>query len=1136
MATEHAMTALVLVAATTTVSGFFFLVYRLKRQPYLLWWTLGWFLLALHYGGAYLYQSAGEQRLWALAASRWLLGLAVLLLLASVRMFARLGNWPLGYLIFGLVFGTWSFLQTAPVSWHLPLNPEVGAAAVNLYIAWLFWRESRRRDSFAEALLACAFGLWALALAAQAASASFIVDPSYRLLSANLPQQLIAVLMVMTQYEDEKRRVERNMLALSSLNLATSSFGAAGEMDSMMRQALDRILNVVHVQAGCLWLRHTPPFHGRAAFLGLTERFIREVRSGSLDGYLVDTVARLGGLIVFRDLTRDESWSALEREPEFGRFVQAAQREGLRNVVGISLQAKEQVFGLMMLGTGESRCFSPAELRLLLALGHQMGIAVENSWLLQQTTRRTEELNAMREIGRVLSSTLATPRLLETIYSEIRKLFSVDNFYIAFYDAAQEMLHFAFEAVAGVVQPSRSRAAGNHLTEYMLRTRQPVLIREPFDETLGEMGQEPGRSFRSFCGVPLVLYNRAIGAMAIYHEQERQFDPGHLDVLKILASEAAIALENARLFAEEQKRSRHLAVLNNISRRAITTLEPAAMLAEIMQELSSGLSYDHIGIGILDYNAKEVSLQAEAGTHRGEIRRRVPIGSGVMGEAARDGKMVIAEKIKPEENRALLPDARSALASPIAYADQVIGVLNIERRHPGAFSPEEILLFQTLADQLAGALHNAYMFQKAQEQAITDGLTAVKTHRYFMEALQSEWKRSTRTSRCFSLVLLDLDRFKFVNDFYGHLEGDVVLQRIGRILEQNCRRSDVVARYGGDEFVILMPESPAEQARGLAIKLRAWIAADPLLHEKNITASFGLATFPMHGSTQQELIQVADASMYVAKHQGGNTVSSTDHPRFGPAHRWNKDVVEAYLGVTLKRLFATGPEAFDEVYQRLQKFMEGLPDDNGSHGVPGAVIDTVTSLAFAIDAKDHYTQGHSQKVAEYGVRLGRMLGLSEKEVEEIRLAGFVHDVGKVGIPERILHKPARLDPDEWEVMKAHAYLGAKILEPLRGITCIQGMVKHHHEFVDGSGYPDGLRGTEIPLGARILAIADAYDTMTSDRTYRPARSPEEGLAELERCAGSQFDAHLVSLFAQGIRSEPAVEVPAATPSGKEEIH
>ena len=144
------------------------------------------------------------------------------------------------------------------------------------------------------------------------------------------------------------------------------------------------------------------------------------------------------------------------------------------------------------------------------------------------------------------------------------------------------------------------------------------------------------------------------------------------------------------------------------------------------------------------------------------------------------------------------------------------------------FSEDEIRLLRTLADLFAGALHNALTFQRAQEQAITDGLTGVKTHRFLMEALSSEWKRSTRANRPFSLVLMDLDRFKFVNDFYGHLEGDVVLQRVGHILEQNCRRSDVVARYGGDEFVILMPETSVEQARQLASKLRGWVAADPL--------------------------------------------------------------------------------------------------------------------------------------------------------------------------------------------------------------------------------------------------------------------------------------------------------------------
>ena len=144
---------------------------------------------------------------------------------------------------------------------------------------------------------------------------------------------------------------------------------------------------------------------------------------------------------------------------------------------------------------------------------------------------------------------------------------------------------------------------------------------------------------------------------------------------------------------------------------------------------------------------------------------------------------------------------------------------------------------RTLADLIAGALHNSLSFQKAQEQAITDGLTGVKTHRFFMEALSAEWKRSTRAARAFALVLMDLDRFKFVNDFYGHLEGDLVLQRVGHILETNCRRSDVVARYGGDEFVILMPETTMEHARQLATKLKGWVSSDPLLREKNISAS-----------------------------------------------------------------------------------------------------------------------------------------------------------------------------------------------------------------------------------------------------------------------------------------------------------
>ena len=409
-----------------------------------------------------------------------------------------------------------------------------------------------------------------------------------------------------------------------------------------------------------------------------------------------------------------------------------------------------------------------------------------------------------------------------------------------------------------------------------------------------------------------------------------------------------------------------------------------------------------------------------------------------------------------------------------------------------------------------------------------------------MEALSAEWKRSTRAGRAFALVLMDLDRFKFVNDFYGHLEGDLVLQRVGHILETNCRRSDVVARYGGDEFVILMPETNMEHARQLATKLRGWVSADPLLREKNISASFGIACYPLHGSSPQELIQVADASMYLSKHQGGNAVSTADHFDPNEAKKWKRDVLEAYLGVTLKRLFATGPEAFEEIYQRLTEFTESLAATEANYGkatpalgpqaLPQAVLDTVTSLAFAIDAKDHYTQGHSQKVSAYAALIAEGLQMSDAEVEEIRLGAVLHDIGKVGIPENILNKNGPLNPEEWETMKSHVKFGAKILDPLTPLARIREMVLHHHEYFDGSGYPDAMVGKKIPLGARIIAVADAYDTITSDRTYKKARNASDALSELERCANAQFDAEIVEVFVRTMRAmpNPIIEVAATT--------
>ncbi len=1110
--------------ATVLVGIFFAFLYSLKKQSYLLPWAAGWLLYAGHLIPLALSHWVTPTPLLA-ALSPGLFGFAGVCFFLGTQVYTRQKPWtPLAVGV-ALILAGWAAANGAQV---LLVSAVLPASLIYISVGLLFWKESRYHETLADRLLAIAFAFWGMLTLALFA----LTGPRHLLGDALqpitvIPTLFVCMLMLMANYEEEKRRVERNMLALSNLNLAASSF-VGGEIQRMLAQALDRVLGVVRLPTGVLFLHHGDPAGPSSVVsAGISDEFCRSTQSEGLDDYLVGMVSRLGGLMGFRDF-RDDDLSASD-EP-IRRFRELAVKHGLRSAVVISLQAKEQAFGLLLLGTPDTRRFTPAELRLLLALGHQIGVAVENSYLIQQTSRRSEELHMLNEIGRALSSTLNKEDLLRKLWEELRRLFDVENLYLATFDSVRDQIQFDLELVNGARMPRRSRPAGNHLTEYILRTRQPVLIRDNFVSEVRKLGVEPLRTTGSFCGVPLVAYDHAIGALCIFSDNDRAYDEGHLELMRVLASEASIAIENARLFQEERTKARHLSLLNLISRDAIATLNPDEILAKIAGQLEHGLSYDHIGIAILEYTTRELIISAESGKRRGALGRRIPLDTGLIGQVARTGKSASYRASVHAQSTPLpvMADSCTAMALPIFYGDHLHGVLYVETLDRADFSDEESLLLQTLADLIAGAFHNAQTFQRAQEQAITDGLTGVKTHRFFMEALSSEWKRSSRAGRSFALVLMDLDRFKFVNDFYGHLEGDLVLQRVGQILETNCRRSDVVARYGGDEFVILMPETTMEQSRQLSSKLRGWIASDPLLREKNISASFGIASYPLHGSAPQELIQVADASMYLSKHQGGNTVSTAEHIDPNEARRWKRDVLEAYLGVTLKRLFATGPQAFEEIYQRLRQFSDSLPvtenDEaqiaEGPLSLPQSILDTVTSLAYAVDAKDQYTQGHSQKVSAYAAVLAEALGMGESEVEEIRLGAVLHDVGKVGIPEPILNKSGPLNPEEWETMKTHVNFGGRLLEPLEPLARIRQMVLHHHEFFDGSGYPESLAGRDIPVGARIITIADSYDTITSDRSYKKGRTADEALAEIERCANTQFDPELVVAFVRAMRQLP----------------
>jgi diguanylate cyclase (GGDEF)-like protein len=377
---------------------------------------------------------------------------------------------------------------------------------------------------------------------------------------------------------------------------------------------------------------------------------------------------------------------------------------------------------------------------------------------------------------------------------------------------------------------------------------------------------------------------------------------------------------------------------------------------------------------------------------------------------------------------------------------------------------------------------SAYQALRAMRLALTDPLSGLGNHRSFQERLKHELLRAEAEDEPFTLCMIDVDDFKRINDLYGHPVGDRVLASVGRRLRQNGE----AFRLGGDEFALLLPGMTADEALSTASSVLARIASLELADVGSVTASAGVAGFPHQAFDRDELIRLADSALYWAKEHGKNRV-----------HVYRPDVVEL---AELRRL-AHGPD-------RAARFR------------------AAASLAKAVDARDTYTGSHSTRVAELSAWIAHRLGLDREHIELTRLAGSLHDLGKLAIPEEILRKPGPLTDPERLVLQRHPEIGHRMLESL-GVDPVAEWVLHHHERWDGTGYPERLCGEEIPLGARIIFVADAYDAMTSDRAYRGRLTPREAIEELERCSGTQFDPEIVAAFARELVDRtPALAVAA----------
>ena len=386
---------------------------------------------------------------------------------------------------------------------------------------------------------------------------------------------------------------------------------------------------------------------------------------------------------------------------------------------------------------------------------------------------------------------------------------------------------------------------------------------------------------------------------------------------------------------------------------------------------------------------------------------------------------------------------------------------------------------------------------RMEELSNTDFLTGLRNHRYFQERLAEELSRADRYHRYLSVIMIDVDHFRNINAEHGHQGGDDLLQQLGELLRARARDSDVVTRYGGEEFAVILPETDGEEAAWVADRLRQAVEDHVFTvrsregrAEAKRTISAGVASFPIDSGESDGLVVAADVALYRAKYLSRNRVCKfSDQQDFPVPHL---DPAELH---------------------------RALQDASGS---------AVESLAQALEARDRYTRGHSENVTRISLAIAAALGMSEEAQAQLRIAGMLHDIGKIGVPDAVLNKRGALSSEEWELIRAHPSIGASILAKSPLLEEVIPIVLRHHERYDGSGYPTSSSAADIPLASRILAVADSYDAMTSDRPYRGAMSREEATAELRANAGKQFDPEIVEAFVR--LAEEAVSHPAEPPA------
>jgi diguanylate cyclase (GGDEF)-like protein len=514
------------------------------------------------------------------------------------------------------------------------------------------------------------------------------------------------------------------------------------------------------------------------------------------------------------------------------------------------------------------------------------------------------------------------------------------------------------------------------------------------------------------------------------------------------------------------QRTEQLTALYNLTKAVSTTMLPDDVLAAALTHTKEALRADAIILWLVE----EPGFGGD-GARKGRVKLhdgfedKPEMLEFLSDQPVREVVDAVSLITAPHSDRS---SRGSCLRAPLRWQQSVTGMMGVVRWN-AEFGVTECQLLESIGLEVGTTLENARLYSAAVEAADIDSVTGLLNHRAIHQRLDRALHQAKRLEQPLSVIMMDMDNFKLFNDTYGHPVGDQVLKRVGKTLGTVCQQGAILGRYGGDEFIVVLPHTDSDEALAIAQTLRGKLDLTGFQRPKEdrvvpVTVSFGIASFPADSTNRHELLTIADSNLYAAKDSDERIAATTE-------------------------------------MQRANRRLRG----EGSF----AVLD---ALVTAVDNKDRYTRRHSEDVTEYALWIAEEMSMSEETQRQIRIAGLLHDVGKIGVPDEILRKPGRLTPEEYEVVQRHAWIGALIVSAVPGMEGVVDAVRCHHERWSGQGYPGQLAGEEIPLIGRIMAIADAFSAMTTDRTYRRALSWEAALQEMCANKGTQFDPIITDAF------------------------